>query len=77
MGGEGREGKEREKGGRKGREKGREEEGGEGGKVASWLLGGWTPLAQQRRVDISRAASHADTAVELLHQRFDNSFHHL
>jgi len=29
---------------RKGREKGREGEGREGGKVASWLLEGWTPL---------------------------------
>jgi len=47
MGGKGREGKgkKRKKGGRKGREKGREGEGRERGKVASWLLGGWTPLA--------------------------------
>ena len=37
-------GKKRKKGGRKGREKGREGEGRERGKVASWLLGGWTPL---------------------------------
>jgi len=45
MGGKGREGKGER--GRKGREKGREEEGREGGKVASWLLGGWTPLITQ------------------------------
>ena len=39
-GGRGRKGR---KGGRKGREKGREEKEGKG-KVASWLLRGWTPL---------------------------------
>ena len=51
-GGRGRKGR---KGGRKGREKGREEKEGKG-KVASWLLGGWTPLNVQGAVETTELA---------------------
>jgi len=65
-GGKGRrKGKKRKEGGRKGREKGREGKEGKG-KVASWLLGGWTSLFHSMSNANTSRDDTVDTGTKLL-----------